>query len=168
MPRRKDTKATRQLNKEPKKPIARKRTLTQLKNELDKVFSRYIRAKYADRNGRVRCYTCSREYLVGDAQAGHFASRRHMATRWDEDNVRPQCYACNITDQGRQWRFGQALDREQPGIAQEVMERSESRHRNSANALRAAIDHYTARLEEYESTKHLSWKRSPRDDRPKS
>ena len=141
MAQRKDSKATRQLNKEPRKPIARKRTLTQLKNELDKVFSRYIRAKHADSRGVVRCVTCDREYLVGDAQAGHFASRRHMATRWDEDNVWPQCYSCNITDQGRQWRFGQALDREQPGRAAEVMAKAMSRTKNSANALQAAIDY---------------------------
>ena len=165
MPRRKDTKATRQLNKEPKKPIARKRTLTQLKNELDKVFSRYIRAKHADSRGMVRCITCDREYLVGDAQAGHFASRRHMATRWDEDNVRPQCYRCNITDQGRQWRFGEALDREQPGRAAAVMARAETRAPNSANALRAAIEHYKAELEAIEGEKNLRWQRSPKAER---
>ena len=165
MPQRKDSKATRQLNKEPRKPIARKRTLTQLKNELDKVFSRYIRAKHADSKGVVRCITCEREYLVGDAQAGHFASRRHMATRWDEDNVRPQCYSCNITDQGRQWRFGQAIDREYPGRATEIMEKAMSRTKNSANALQAAIEHYSQELAALEREKNLRWQRSPREKR---
>ena len=159
---RQDSKASKQLQTEQKRPIARKRTLIQLRNELDKVFSRYIRAKYADRNGRVKCFTCESELMVGDAQAGHFASRRHMATRWDEDNVRVQCYRCNITDQGRQWRFGQALDREQPGRAAEVMARAEARAPNSANALRAAIEHYTAQLEALEEQKNLRWQRTPR------
>jgi hypothetical protein len=27
-------------------------------------------------------------------------SRRHLATRWSEDNCRPQCVACNIFNQG--------------------------------------------------------------------
>ena len=88
-----------------------------------------------------------------------------MATRWDEDNVRPQCYTCNITDQGRQWRFGQALDREQQGRAAEIMEKSLSRTKNSANALQAAIDYYSQRLRAYEDEKNLRWQRTPREKR---
>ena len=165
MPQRKDSKATRQLNKEPKKPIARKRTLTQLKNELDKVFSKYVRAKHADDSGYVRCVTCNRKHLVGNAHAGHFASRRHMATRWDEDNVKPQCFQCNITDQGRQWRFGQYLDSIEQGLAATVMARSEARTKNSANLLIAATEHYRGLLQELEEQKNLNWKRTPRPPR---
>ena len=88
-----------------------------------------------------------------------------MATRWDEDNVRPQCYSCNITDQGRQWRFGQVIDREYPGRATEIMEKAMSRTKNSANALQAAIDYYSQELSTLEGQKNLRWHRSPREKR---
>jgi len=41
---------------------------------------------------------------------GHFQSRRHMSTRWDDVNCQVQCVRCNIFSQGEQFRFGQKLD----------------------------------------------------------
>ena len=32
-------------------------------------------------------------------------SRRHLSTRWDEDNCALQCVACNLFNQGRQYEF---------------------------------------------------------------
>ena len=38
-------------------------------------------------------------------------SRRHMNTRWEENNVAPQCAGCNTYRAGEQYIFGQNLDR---------------------------------------------------------
>ena len=38
-------------------------------------------------------------------QAGHFMSRKHYSTRWDEDNVQVQCVSCNLFRQGEQYKF---------------------------------------------------------------
>ena len=165
MPRKKstraDSKASKQLNARPKPSpkTSKAKTLTKLRDELDYWFSRYIRAKYADTDGTVECYTCKRRYLVGKAQAGHFASRRHMATRWDEDNVRPQCYGCNITNQGQQWLFGRYLDNERPGKAEEVMQRAQSSKRNEVGAMRAAVEYYRAAADHYTTTKGLTFRK---------
>ena len=43
-------------------------------------------------------------------QNGHFQSRRHHSTRWDEQNCQVQCVKCNLYEQGEQFRFGLALD----------------------------------------------------------
>ena len=43
-------------------------------------------------------------------QCGHFQSRRHTATRWNEQNCQVQCVKCNMFNQGMQWRFGNNLD----------------------------------------------------------
>ena len=156
-----DSKAAKQLQAPAKaKPKPTKaKTLTKLRNELDFWFSRYIRAKYANEDGTVECFTCKRRYLVGNAQAGHFASRRHMATRWDEDNVRPQCYGCNITNQGQQWLFGRYLDGERAGKAEEVMQRSQSRTRNEVGAMRMAVAHYKAQANHFSDLMGLHWHR---------
>ena len=86
--------------------MAKKPTVAKLKKELDKVFSQYIRLKYADHNGMCECFTCGTQKHWKNIQAGHFMSRRHMATRWHEDNVKPQCVKCNMFSQGEQYRFG--------------------------------------------------------------
>ena len=33
-------------------------------------------------------------------QAGHFISRRHNATLFDEENTNAQCYYCNVIERG--------------------------------------------------------------------
>ena len=43
-------------------------------------------------------------------QNGHFQSRRHHSTRWNELNCQVQCVKCNMYEQGEQFRFGIALD----------------------------------------------------------
>ena len=156
-----DSKASKQLQAKPKprQRPSKAKTLTKLRNELDYWFSRYIRAKYAGEDNYVECFTCKRMYLVGVAQAGHFASRRHMATRWDEDNVRPQCYGCNITNQGQQWLFGRYLDRERAGKAEEVMHRAKAKHRNEPAAMRAAVEHYRAEADRLCTLKGITFKR---------
>ena len=43
-------------------------------------------------------------------QNGHFQSRRHHSTRWDEKNCQVQCIKCNLYEQGEQFRFGLGLE----------------------------------------------------------
>ena len=76
--------------------------------KLDTVFSRYIRQKDAV-NGIAICVTCGKKDEWKKLQNGHFMSRRHYSTRWDENNVGVQCYGCNITNQGQQFLFSQYL-----------------------------------------------------------
>ena len=94
--------------------MARMKSLntTKLKAELDRVFSLYIRQKNASSSGMVKCYTCNKIGHWKELQNGHFLSRRHLATRWDEDNCKCQCVACNIFGQGKQFEFGERLKKE--------------------------------------------------------
>ena len=63
--------------------------------KLDKVFSRYIRLRDCMPNGYFRCISCGQIKPYEQADCGHFHSRRHMATRFDEDNANAECRACN-------------------------------------------------------------------------
>ena len=91
-----------------KKPITR----AKLRKKADAIFSKYIRHKYADDNGYVRCYTCGKVGLVKKMQCGHFITRTKYATRFDENNCRPQCVACNMFHQGNGYIFGKKLEAE--------------------------------------------------------
>jgi hypothetical protein len=90
----------------------KKKTTARLKKDLDKLFSEFIRRKYANQEGQVRCYTCGVTKDWKAIQNGHFVSRSHLATRFDEDNCRPQCVGCNVFGQGRVAVFASKLDQE--------------------------------------------------------
>lgn len=63
--------------------------------KLDKVFSRYIRLRDCMPNGYFRCISCGEIKPFSKADCGHYWSRRHMATRFDEDNAHAECSSCN-------------------------------------------------------------------------
>lgn len=88
---------------------AKEDSIPKLVKELDRVFSIYIRTRYADANGYVRCFTSGVTMHWKKAQAGHFISRRHYATRWDEHNVQVQSVAENVFNQGNSPVFAKRL-----------------------------------------------------------
>ena len=72
-----------------------KRSKPDLVRKLDDVFSKYIRLRDAMPNGYCKCISCGRIKPFSEFDAGHFYSRKHMGTRFDEDNVWAECSGCN-------------------------------------------------------------------------
>lgn len=66
-----------------------------LVKKLDRIFSLYIRLRDAMPNGYTKCISCGKIKSFKDMDCGHFFSRRHMATRFDEDNAHSECAYCN-------------------------------------------------------------------------
>lgn len=66
-----------------------------LKAKLDKEFSLFIRLRDCMPNGYFKCISCGQIKPFGQADCGHFHSRRHLSTRFDEDNAHAECRACN-------------------------------------------------------------------------
>jgi len=73
------------------------------------VFSLYIRLKYSNKHGWVKCFTCGIAKHYKEMQNGHYVTRGKYSTRWDEENCRPQCYGCNIGRNGNYPVFSQVL-----------------------------------------------------------
>ena len=91
------------LKKEPKTIQDFVKTLKtgEWKKMADQYFSRYIRLKYYDKkNKAVKCVTCGKWFHLNEVQAGHFVKRSAISTRFDEENVYPQCQGCNIFQKG--------------------------------------------------------------------
>ena len=127
-----------------------KPTVSKLKKKLDAIFSKYVRLSNADKNGYVKCYTCGvKKYWEKDGmQAGHFMSRKHTATRFDEQNVKPQCYSCNCHFYGRQFIFGKNLDKEfGEGTADALLQKSRQTQKNTVIDLQELIELYSNKLE---------------------
>lgn len=77
------------------KKVKKAPSLSTLTDKLDTVFSKYIRLRDAMPNGMFRCISCGKIKPLEQADCGHFHSRRHMSTRFDEDNCHAECRACN-------------------------------------------------------------------------
>ncbi|MCH9716335.1 MAG: recombination protein NinG [Gammaproteobacteria bacterium] len=122
----------------------KKLTRSKIVKKLDAEFSRYIRLKYADHNGYVKCYTCKRvKHYKDSMQCGHFLSRRYYSTRWSEDNCRPQCYGCNVHSQGRQYEYALNLNKEYGyDIAEELLQISRETVKISTPELLEKIEYY--------------------------
>lgn len=125
----------------PKKPS--RKTIV---NKLDKVFSEYIRRRYA-KNDIVECITCGKKDHWKNLQAGHFMSRKHYATRWDEENVEVQCMACNVYRYGEQYLFAKHLGQEK---ADELLAKSRTMVKLKDWELQDMIEIYKKKLLELE------------------
>ena len=103
---------------------------------LDDVFSHYLRQKYADEYGYVRCYTCDAILPWTEIQCGHYYSRGAQATRWDEKDCRPQCYSCNVGKNGNYPVFAKRLRQE---IGDDGMDELEALSHSTSKFLRPEL-----------------------------
>lgn len=71
------------------------------KRAADEAFSKYIRLKEADENGYVKCVTCGKVDHWKNMDAGHYITRAYTSTRFEENNVWPQCRKDNRFLNGR-------------------------------------------------------------------
>lgn len=73
------------------------KSVSSLEKKLDRIFSKYIRLRdtkpWEFKYGR--CISCGRIMPYAQLDCGHFHSRIHRNTRYDEDNCHIECHYCN-------------------------------------------------------------------------
>jgi hypothetical protein len=88
----------------------KKKTLAQLKKELDGLHSQWIRRKDAV-DGMATCVTCGAVKIWTQQQCGHYISRVHLSTRFEDLNTHVQCLACNVWRNGNMDEYALYLER---------------------------------------------------------
>lgn len=89
------------IKRKPKTPKSgikeRKPSTAALVRKLDKVFSLFIRLRdsAAYNYQYFRCISCGQIKPFDQMDCGHFISRTHQATRFDEENAHGECRFCN-------------------------------------------------------------------------
>ena len=75
------------------------------------VFSLYIRARDADKNGLCTCCTCGKKLFWRgvECQAGHFVPGRTNSILFDERIVHAQCSRCNKYLGGNVWEYAKFM-----------------------------------------------------------
>lgn len=87
------------IPKKRKKP--RQPKLSTLQDKADKAMSLYIRQKYADSDGYVKCVSCGKVDNWQNMDCGHFVPKsRGASIRYVEENCHPECQGCNRFDEG--------------------------------------------------------------------
>lgn len=93
----------------------KKPSLTKLKKKLWNLFSLYIKLKYSEDGTNTTCFTCGRHLKIGtsNCHGGHYYTKKgYPALYFNENNVRVQCYHCNINLSGNTVIFGELLEQE--------------------------------------------------------
>lgn len=121
-------------------------SLQNLVADLDMVFSRYIRLRSADKQGYLECYTSGKRLLWQEAQCGHFISRSNYATRWMEQNVRPQSDHDNCALHGNLKVFAAKLEEESKGITEWLLEQSRQVYKPTRDELKQLLIEYRYKL----------------------
>ena len=127
-----------------KKPIK----ITKLKKSADHCFSLFVRLRdvvhVSFGRAYCKCVTCGKIEYWRDVDAGHFATRNHLKTRFDERNVNAQCKRCNNFGKGEQAKHGFAIDSMYgEGTAKQIIEISQIRgYKISKNGYTCLIKTY--------------------------
>ena len=130
--------------------MPRKPSRKTLINKADKIFSEYIRRRYTNNNGLAECYTCGKKDHWKELQCGHFMSRKHYSTRWNETNCQVQCAGCNVFRYGEQYKFGRNLDIEfGNGTADDLHQLSRQIVKYDNNDLIEMIKHYEKKVAKF-------------------
>ncbi len=117
-------------------------SLSNLIDDLDAIFSRYIRLKYADAKGNVECFCCGKKRPIAEMQNGHFIHRTDFGTRFLESNCRPQCPLCNSKHNDDTSVFAGKLEAEQKGITEWLLEQSREVVKPTRDELKGLIINY--------------------------
>lgn len=127
---------------DPKEKKKKKVSRSSLVKKLDDEFSIFIRTRKLE-EGLAECYTCGKNDEWKNMQCGHFQSRKHYATRWDEKNCQVQCVGCNVYRYGEQYKFGLHLDLEYgSNTASELMAKAKETNKIKDFELESKIDYY--------------------------
>jgi hypothetical protein len=126
------------------KEIEKDESLSAVIEDLDAVFSQFIRLRDSDENGYVTCYCeCGRVIYWTEAECMHFRDRDHMNTRFSEDACKAGCHQCNCLKDGNIRAFGEHLERDRPGSVEAIEDQARAKYKYDVSELKGLIAYYS-------------------------
>ena len=122
-------------------------SVSHLVEDLDAVFSQYIRCKYAKKEGIVVCFTSGKKIEWTKIQNGHFIPRANLGTRWLEANCKPQSEHDNVFLSGNLDVYAKKLDKERPGTVEYLQELARQVAKPTKDELKSLIIEYRSKLD---------------------
>ncbi len=125
-------------------------------DKLWRVFSVYIRLRDANDEGYCICCTTGRLFFWKDCDAGHFISRRHMATKYNEKNVHAQSRGSNRFHAGEQYAHSQFIEKKYgKGTADTILVLSRNQKSYGTEEINALTKYYKLQIEKLKKEKCL-------------
>ena len=121
--------------------------LQDLVNDLDAVFSRWLRLSNTDKEDNCECFTCGKKMSYKVMQCGHYIGRSCYFLRFDTRNTRVQCKTCNEFKNGNISEYTKRLEQEHKGITEILMEESRLVYKPSRDELRQMIAEYSSKID---------------------
>jgi hypothetical protein len=129
--------------------VPKKDNIRKLKKKAWDLLSKIVRLKYSDPAGYVQCYTCGKRKPLKEMQAGHGFSGRGNAILYEEDIIRPQCFACNCLNSGKLDIFTYKLRTELGNKRfEELWKQKHTQVKFTKEELKERIKNYKERLNE--------------------
>lgn len=126
------------------------------KKTLDTYFSQFIRLRDCSDEGFSHCCTCGKFMFWKECDAGHFVSRNHLNTRFDERNVHSQCKKCNRFEGGRQYEHSKFIDKKYgEGMAEKIYQKSRLQIKIAPFEYEEKIKHYREEVKRLKKEKRL-------------
>lgn len=122
-------------------------SLSNLDADLVYIFSLYIRLKYADKNGMVKCFTCPKVLHYTKIHNSHYIHRTDQATRHLEANCKPMCPSCNNLHNEDNEPYKAALELESSGITDWLLEQSRMVYKPTISEFKEMIIDYRYKVE---------------------
>lgn len=122
-------------------------SMANLTADLDQVLSLVIRYKYARPDGMVKCFCCPKVIPIKEAHNSHYVKRGNRATRFLEANCRASCPECNNDHNYDEITYTNALEAEQPGLAEQLKELGKQTYKATRDELKQQLIELRSRLE---------------------
>lgn len=121
---------------------AKERSYKTLKNELDRVFAKFIKQRDSNKVHFV-CISCDTPKPIEQFNAGHYFSRGALSIRWNEKNVNGQCISCNKWKSGNIQGYEKGLIKKYgKGIIQELEIKKAQSKKYARFEIEILIKHY--------------------------
>lgn len=134
------------------KELQQNESLSNVIEDLDSIFSQYIRLKESDDNGYVICY-CGSVIHWTEADNSHYIPRAHMNTRFLEDNCKSSCRHCNRNLSGNLSVYGNYLENKRAGSVDALEQQSLVAYNYGTSELKELISYYSRQVSKMKKTK---------------
>lgn len=122
-------------------------SLSTVIDDLDVVFSQYVRLKSSDDNGYCVCYGCSKVYYWTNMECCHYIPRGHMNTRFLEENCVCGCHGCNKNEGGKlssySIHFGNLIEKDRTGRVEYLEEQGRMDYNYSISEVKELVSYYS-------------------------
>lgn len=129
-------------------------SLSTVIDDLDAVFSQFIRLRDSDENGYITCY-CGAVVYWTEADNSHYMPRAHMNTRFSDENCNSSCRHCNQTLKGNLVVYGAWLEKIRPGSVEALEDQARVQYNYGISELKVLIAYYSKEVRAMRKTKPM-------------